>query len=787
MMIRRLWHQTAGLWAVVAVLAFAAAATATAMVVAHGLLLSPLPGPDPERLVGLGGLAYGRGLEDPVTFWSQAEALDSLAFYRVGDLPYGVGTEWARVAQISGRLFDVFKVPPSRGRSPIVDDERHDRRVAVISDAFWSGKYSRSEAVLGTSIRLGGSDYTVIGVAARGFDYPSSTEVWIPLVHTESLRPLLVEGAGGRPLVRRSLGWIGRIKPNTTLAELRGQLEALLAHANSVLATKSGVRYGDVVGVSSLLEGTVRSYRTPISILIAAALMLMVAAITNCTLFSLSLYSRRRSEFALRQALGASVGRIRRHLLAEAMTVGTIAGLIGLVISIVMMDWARRALYPLGVEIGNRPYLWAWVLASSMLLAIGPTVLAAILASGKILTGKLGGLLQLSTNVLSMPTGGASRRVLIVLQIALSFMLASGALISANGAIGLQRVELGHEPASLVVARIAMASHPTVAQDGRLLLEALVAGVGRARSVTSASSVQKHVLRGSERGYQQITSDRAVAQMASILSITGAYADALGVRTLAGKAALAQANEIFINENLARQLWDGNAIGRTLRIAGDPTVYVVVGVTSDTKAVDEATAVPMVHRMQRALVIDPKSPAVRADILVGCEDRCDTAVREVHEFLAQQRDVFVYSVARGQDVYRGLTEPARTQASLLLSYAVLGLLVSGFGVGAMTSHAVLRRRVEIGVRLALGATRIGIIRLILREAIVLLAVGTFLGLVGVIWIGSLLRVALGVSEPITVGALLVICACVSGTCLAGCSLPMIRLWRSSGWDVLLRP
>lgn len=789
-MLRRLRTQSTALWAVMGVLACTVGVTVTIGATAHALLIRPLPGPDTGSLVTLGGLSHGGGMDEPISYWSRADGLDSLALVRAGDLPIVAPdtTGWVRVAEVAGPLFAVFRTQPVIGRAFSPSDEKQDEAIAIVGNAFWRSHLSGSPDVVGRKIRLGETQYVIVGVAAPGFDFPSATQVWIPRARTESRRPLLIEGAGSLPLLRRPLGWVGRLKEGSTVAQLQAQLEALLAHANDVLSRTTHVRYGDVIGISPLQESIVSSYRPTVTLLLIGATMTMAAAVVNCALFAVSFYGRRRTELAVRKALGASTGRLLSQLFMEASIVGLVTGLGALLSAALLTGLARQALYSVGVELTHREWLWPSILCASMSLSVLAVTTGAAISVGTVLQTDAAGVLNSVFGSRSDLAGRRLRGPMIAAQVALAFILSAGGIASIKSAVALSDVNLGHDPRRFVLARIGLLPRVFEGRDLQEVQQNLVHTLATVEGVSTLGAVRRHPVQKRDRRFQQVASDSGTTVMTSVGDGSGDYIAAIGIPTLVGRDSVQHLSEALISESLARRMWGAPeaALGQNLRIAGRPDGVQVVGVFKDISAVDEQQTVPFLFVLPSKTEISAPAPPISVDIVARCTADCSDTAVNLHAKLAGLQGIFVYSVTRGHELYDRIYRPVRVQMWIWTVYALVGLAVSTFGVFALVSHSIAARETEIGIRLAVGASRGKIVGLVVQEAFLLVTVGVGLGILGARWITVVQSASIYGATLLDTRTTLSVAALVAVTCALAALVATLRISTDVSWSRLIR-
>jgi putative ABC transport system permease protein len=754
---RRLVRQPWGLWVVAGVLGGAVGLAAIVIAVSRAAVLHALPVPAPDRLVSFGGLAYGTGIDDPASFWGQAEGLESLTFYRVGDLPAVWGSaadvEWLRVAEVSGGFFQVFRTEPLLGRGLTREDEFLSRDVAVVSYRLWTTRLGADANVLQQQLRLAGRSYAISGVAPPGFNLPNAAQVWIPRAAHANLRPVLTEGSGDLPALRRKTGWVGRLGDGWTLPQIRSQLEGLLAYANETISPRSGVRYGDMIGASPLAPGLIDPIRPTVRALLFGVGAVLLIAIVNCILFALTLVTQRWKELAIRQALGASQARLARQLAGEALVVGIIAGLAGFLVALLLQPVARDSLLPFGIELRNAPGLFTTVFAVAMALAT-----AAALGASAVIAIGLRGFAPDSVNLGPSATRATPglrtvRAGFVAAQIAAAVLLAAGALLTVITLRNMTPADQGRELSQVVVARLGiMAAH--AAATGTAVRERELIDLASALpGIRSAAVVSALPIEGRDRGYQQVMSGDS-RLMAATVAVRGDYFPTMGTRLTQGRSLEdGEPGGVVMNATLAAALFpDGEALGAAVQVAGGSVE--VIGVSEDTRAVDERTSgVPELYVALRSETPHPHSPPVTRVLVARCEGPCGGVTASLHAALADPPGLFIYSVTAGGDLARRASAPARMRAAWWLVYAALALGVALAGLATLVSHSIASRAHEFGIRMVLGATRAGVIRLVLRQAAASVVLGLMAGVIASRWLTAVFAGVLVDVQPLDIRVL----------------------------------
>ena len=737
-------------------LALGIGATTSIYTVLDAVLLRPLGVADAERLVVLSEVRDDAPVGErpmnavsPANFFDwkeQSKSFSDLAYYTqwprnlTGD---GEAQE-AQVQLASANLFSTLGVRPALGRTfrPDEDDDTGEGlafgEVAVLSHHLWRSRYGGDPAIVGRTIRVDGDPFTVVGVMGPDFRVlDQKPDLWIPL----GVAP------GNRTSQGRFIVAIGRLKPDAPLE--RAQTEM------SGIARRLRERYPDFntgwgVALTPMREQVVGQVRPALLVLLAAVGMLLLIACTNVANLLLGRAIARRREIAVHLSLGATRGRLVRQLLTESMVLSLAGGALGVAAAVV----GTRALVRTLPESVQLPRL--------DLVAVDGRVLLAALAI-TLLTGLLFGLapalvssrtdLQASLRDASRGhTGGRGstrlRGGLVVAEVALALMLLVSAGLLMRSFQKMQAVDTGIRPEGVLTMRLSLSSdayEPDEAKRG--FVDRLIPALAGLPGVSSAGTVSHLPLTDGKLGHTAFRPDRPAPKpgeepSADIRVVGGEYFAAQGIRLLRGRVFDGRDNAqsppaFIINERLAREQFPGeDPVGKRLAYPWPELIEgEIVGVVRDVReaSVTEEPA-PALYRTLSQWTNANVNVVIRATgdplALAGAARE---AVRRIDPNLP------VASVRTMDEVVGVATARSRMSSYLLAAFAGLALVLAGIGLYGIVSYAVTQRRGEIGVRVALGAERGNILRLIVRQGMVLTLIGLAVGLVGALALTRLLR------------------------------------------------
>ena len=773
-------------------LALGIGATSAIFSVVSGVLLKPLAFPGAGRLVAV---QSGRGTPprgsasapDFADLRAQSRTVDLAAYDRTSFNFRGAEVPEKLVAgAVSANFFRVLAVSPQLGRAFTSEEEQRGRgRVVMLSDGLWRRQFAGSPSVLGQQIRLDGEPYTVVGVMPRGFRYPmdgTAATLWVPMT-------IALDSAFEQTRGAHYLDMVGRLRPGATLARANAELAAV---AHGLAERYPATDHGWSAGAAPLRDEIVGNARGSLLVLGGAVAFLLLIACANVANLMLARATLRAKEVALRTALGASRLQVVRHLMVEGVVLALGGGALGLLLGVwgtdALLAAAPRAL-PRAADIGLdwRVVTFTAVVSvvTGLLFAITPAL--QVTASDLNETLKEGGR--------SVAGGGSAHRLrstLVVVEIALSLVLLTGAGLLAATVARLQGVDPGFDPHHVLAGRIALsgARYDTNAKT-LSFFDQLLARVRALPGVRDAGLVTVLPLSGGnmmvalnlEGEAPPVAGGFAHAEALDVVS--PGYFRAVGMRLVAGRDFTprddsAATQVMVVNESFARKYWPGqNPIGKrftpSFSTFGDtvPPLRQVVGVVDDIRrgALDEPV---------RPAMYAPEGQAAFGSLWIALRASGDPAALAGplrRAVLDVDPDEAVSAVAPMEQVLERSLSHQRFNATLLGIFAVVALALSAVGIYGVMSSMVVQRRRELAVRMALGARREDVLRLVMRQGGRLTLLGVALGLAGALAITRLLAGLLygvGATDPTTFIAVSLVLAAVA---LAASWLPARRATR----------
>ena len=777
-------------FALIAVLTLAigiAASTAIFSVV-NGVLLRPLPFPDPERIVNV----WTATAQEPHDNHSAADFLDisrdnqslsGIAGYRSAF--FTVVGRTAEPARLEGTyvtvdFFDVLRTTPAAGRlfSRATDGARGGNLV-VLSDAAWRQLYDRSVDAVGAQVRVDGVAHTVVGVLPSRTELPEESKIWVLSAKPVPPSPLATTEPGADRDVRYFAA-IARLKPGVSLAQAQSDLDRVAA---TIQRLHPQTAAGRTLRIAPIYDDMVQGIRWGLLVLQAAVGLVLLIACANVSSLLIARASGRRRELAVRAALGAGRLRLVRQLLSESLLLGAAGGLAGLLLATWLIG-AIAAVLPEAVprtgEIGIDPIVATVALTMALVAAgvfgVGPSLQASTADAASALTsgGDRGG---------SARTRG--RAALVIAQVALTLILLSGAGLLLNSFLRLRGVDSGMRPEHVTVLDLALPSSRYATEASQAAAYRRLVDLLSAQPAMQAVAVGfPGPLRGSNASGSFVidgrpSTDRSDQPHSSIGSVSGSFFKAMGIPVLQGRTFDerddAKAAPVAIaNVTLARTYWpSATAVGKRVRFDPQSPWITIVGVVGDVRQYGLDKDPPPILYIPYA-----QFPVPFTNVVVRSMAAPGTVAGILRNAVAAlDPDLPADEITTLQTVLDRSVDEPRFRATLLGAFAVTALLLAAVGVYGLVSQSVTERTREIGIRIALGAQPRQVLGALVREGLVLALAGIGLGLIGALLavrvIASFLY-GIGASDPMTLGSVALLLLLVA---LAASYIPSRRALR----------
>jgi putative ABC transport system permease protein len=757
----RLLRRQPGFAAVAVItLALGIGATTAVFTVVDGVLLRPLPYRDPDRLVLLlhgrnGHLSASYSPPNYRDVTTQSGAFSGAAALTTSTATVtGLGDpQQIDGGDVTTTFFSVLGVTPRHGRGLVEADGADGAPpVVVIGEGLWRRLYGARPDAVGSTIRMDGKLFTIVGVAPADLRMPGGAEYWRPLML--SARDLSDQARGAQ-----YVGVVARLKPGIDLEQAKSAMAVVAERLSRDYPRTNKDR---VMTAMPLHERIVRGVRPALLILLGSVSLVLLVACVNVANLLLARANGRTREVAVRAALGAGRRRLVQQFLAESVVLGVLGGAGGLAVA----WWSTRALVALGpVSIPRLSEIavdWR-VLAFTVAIAVGTSVAFGFVPALAATGGAVARLIS-SAGRGAIGHGTRVRKTLVVCEMALAVMLLVGAGLLIRSYDRIASVDPGFAPDHILTFAMALPGqgYKTTAATERFFDDL----IGRLRArpgVEAAAGIYGLPLDDNFAAYSSFTrrgeADSADAPTAGMRIVTADYFSTLRIPLRAGRlftqADTDTAPEVaVINEEAARRFWPGkNPIGEQIHLgvrlaearSGQKTI---VGIVADVKFGGlDAAAPPEVYVPYAQHPVDSLTIAVRT----AGEPRAFIPIAR-SDVAAIDRDLAVAAVRTMDEVVGRSIAERRFTMLLLASFAVVAVLLAAIGVYGVLAYLVSQRTQEIGVRLAIGASPRDVVRLFLREGATLALVGLAAGLAGALAAARVMTVLLfGVttSDPLT--------------------------------------
>lgn len=744
--------------------------------VVNAVLLRPLPFKEPNQLIRVWETFYPSG-------WGSVSVLNLKDWREQNDVFTGLAAfqttsfalqsaehpERVSAAAVSADFFDVLGVPPQSGRAFFEGEDQPGRQhVVVLSDQLWKRSFGADPAIIGQSLTLSGEKYTVVGVAPSGLRYPSRlTELWVPLVPQPNQS-------------NRGNHWLqvlGRLKPGVTIEQAREQMVAIAARLEQEYPDAQARRS---VRLLPLQEETVRNVRPALLLMLGAVAFVLLIACTNVANLLLARASGRGREIAIRSALGAGRGTLIRQFLTESVLLSVLGAAVGLVLA----KWGLDVLVALAgssLPRANEVALDGRVLGFTLLLSMATGVvfgLAPALQATKTDVQK------------ALKEGGSAgggfernwlRSLLVVLEVTAALVLLVGAALLIRSFARLQDTETGLRPENVLTLSLALPqakydTPQTVNTFYQQLLERISALPGvQACGAINMLPLQQWGTNGPIEIEGEGPYPAGQAPIAEYRTASPDYFRALGVPLIAGRFFNDQDREsaeirIIINQTLAdRYFANQDPIGKRLK-AGSPNWVTIVGVVGDVR--QSGLTQPARSELFWCSLQAPRSAMSMVVRNASEPTALTSAVRA--EVQALDSNLPIHNVKTMETVIAESVADRRLNMLLLGIFAGVALILALIGIYSVMSYTTTQSTREIGIRMALGAQPLDVLKLIVGQGAVLSLVGVALGLVvafGLTRLMASLLFGVTATDPLTFAGVPVILMAVS---LVACYLPARR-------------
>ena len=765
----------------------------------HGLLLRPLPYPEADRIVrvlerhpngGLNGIStlnYLDWARQSASFEYMAAEAGWRATITGRDEPFVI-----RGARVSVHYFDIFGVRAALGRTFLPGEDEPGRdRIVLVSHALWAARFDSNPAVVGQSVLIDGEPHTVVGILPRGGPFDrAAAQIWKPLVFDAAT-------------MTRDFRWLGasaKLRSGVTLETARAEM-AVIGRRLEVAHPASNAGWGVAVDrLGDVLIGP--ELRAAVLVLFAATLFVLLIGCANLASLALARSISRRSEMAVRSALGASRWRIIQQVVIENVVVAICGGIAGTGIGYAMILGIRALIppetLPPAVDIRLDATVLLFTLATALLTGLLFSLPPAAQAASASLVSPLkeGGRSSTASTVARRAHGA-----LVVLEIAVAFVLlvASGLLL--RSAFKLLAVDPGFVATNVQTAGLPLnqAQHPDPVELNAYLRSVREA-IERLPGVRHVAMTSVLPLQGWGYGVPYTIEGRNPADPANrrpafFKIVSPAYFDALGIRRTAGRVlrdtdSAGSTRVAVINETLARREFrDVDPIGRHITVReiipgkteyGPPIAWEIVGVIADEKITslgDETSA--------GLYVSNEQSPTYGINLVIRTDMPFSSAERTIRSAIDRVNgDQAISNVRPLADLVRLSMLGTRISGTLLAVFAAIALALAAVGIYGVMSYTATQRTHEMGIRAALGASTGQLRQLIFARGMRLALVGLVVGFLGTdpaTQVMSSMVYGVGTDDPLTIAVVAAILFVVASL---GCFVPAWRITKADPMEAL---
>ena len=754
--------------------------------IVNGVLLRPLPFPDPDRLCAIFTVLRGSDLDifSPTNFLdveAQNATFESVAVFTAQSYDFSAGTEPQAIpgAKVSADFFRVLGVQPVLGRTfTKKEDMPGNDRVVVLSHAVWKERFNTDPQIIGRNVTVNSAPYTVIGVLPAHAEYPEDARIWTPIAFTEEEKTY-----------RGSiyLEMIGRLKPGVGLESAKQELKLIASHLESDYPqTNRGMSMTAV----ALAEALVGDVRLALLVLAAAVGFVLLIACANLANLLVANASTRMREFAVRSALGASRARLLRQLLTESLLLSVTGGLFGALFAFWSLP-GMRALSPEQLPRIQEITMDWQVLLFTLLISVITGVLFGLAPAFGFSRPDLQSSLKEGSR--SAGVGPQSRRLgnaLIVTEVGLVLVLLTGAGLMIRSFSKLTSVNPGFNPANLLSFQLTLPESRYPERAHRLaFVSELTESLKGKPGTESVAIVSPSPFSGAPEVHDvkfrleaKPAPDAGEYPVADITRVTPGYFQTMGIPLIRGRDFTNQdsgedsVRVMIISQALAKSFFaTEDPIGQKIilgRNNANPAIFQIVGIAGDIKHISLNAAIrPEVYISYLQL------PSPDFAVITRTQQSNDFLSTLKSHMASIDRNLAVRFLSPLQNLVGQSTAPARASMILISGFAALALLLAVIGLYGLIAFSASQRTREIGIRVALGARRQNILTLILRKGMLLTFLGTAIGIFLSLGLTRLLGSMLFQVSPTDLSVFTGVSLLLLATAFIACYIPARRASR----------
>jgi predicted permease len=778
--------------AAVLTLALGIGANAAIFSVVHGVLLQSLPYGGGDRLVRIRVDAPGAGIADGRFSVPEVQDLRAMSRSLDGIVEYHsmwfvllghAEPERVQTGVVSANYFDVLGVQPMLGRTFLPGEDRHGAEpVLVLSHDYWMRSFGGDPSVVGRVFRMNDHAHTVVGVLPPIPGYPQDNDVYMPV----SACPLRSDPMMETNRDAGMLNVFARRKPGVTLAAARKDLEAVAARMAHDHPESYPPSIHLAVSPVPLTEELTRQARPTFLLLFGTVGLVLLLACANVANLSLARLTRREKEMAVRAALGAGRGRLARQLLTESLLVSVAGGAMGLAVAAaghgLLVHFAER-FTPRASEISIDAPVLGFGLAVSLLVGIVLGLTPALSRRRDLRTALQDG----RGDAAAAPGPIRARSLLIVVQVAISFVILAGAGLMLRTVWKLSRVDPGFRAERVLTSRLDLNfTRYKTAEDQRQFSDRLLERLSAEPGVVSVALAGSFPLneRGPSDGRFRIEGRPPAAPeslpRADFQRVSPDYFRTIGIPILSGRALSKDDRSetppvAVVNRTMAAHFWPGESpVGRRIGVNGDAPGQIVwltiVGVSGDVRQY-RLTQPPG----DQVYVAIRQFPGLSTTCLLRTAidpKRMESSVREAVHTIGPEQPVDHFRTL--DEVRAGALASPRLTATLLLLFAGLALVITATGIAGVIGFSVGQRRQEFGIRMALGALPGTVRAMVLRQGLRLVVIGLAIGLAGALVLTRLWASLLYEVSPTDPPTFFVVALMLLAVAAAACFVPARR-------------